>query len=114
MKGRFHDDALDEARRGWFMQAQERWTRDSIVNALNALVGTDLRPELPGLKCPVLLMHPDASPYIPVDISVDLFRRLPNARLQVFAHARHGLPFSHALECAQTLRNFLEAQNPAT
>jgi hypothetical protein len=32
---------------------------------------------------------------------------LANTRLQVFAHARHGLPFSHAKECAQVLRGFL-------
>jgi hypothetical protein len=39
----------------------------------------------------------------------DLNARLPDARLQVFAHARHGLPYSHAKECASVLRKFLEA-----
>jgi hypothetical protein len=40
----------------------------------------------------------------------DLKSRLPNARLQVFAHAKHGLPFSHAKECSQLLRAFLDSQ----
>ena len=34
-------------------------------------------------------------------------RALPDARLQVFAHARHGLPYSHAAECAAALARFL-------
>jgi pimeloyl-ACP methyl ester carboxylesterase len=111
MAGRFHQGALDEPRRSWFAQKQESWKRDSILNALGALVGTDLRPHLSGVKCPVLILHPDASPYIPVDITVDLYRRLTNARLQIFANARHGLPFSHAKECARVLREFLDTVN---
>jgi pimeloyl-ACP methyl ester carboxylesterase len=56
---------------------------------------------------PVLLMHGDSSPFIPVPVMTDLKARLKEARLQVFAHARHGLPFSHGRQCAATLRAFL-------
>jgi pimeloyl-ACP methyl ester carboxylesterase len=111
MGSRFHEGALDDSRRSWFAQRQETWKRDSIVNALGALVGTDLRPQLSAVKCPVLILHPDASPYIPVEITLDLYRRLTNARLQIFANARHGLPFSHAKECARVLREFLDTVN---
>ena len=44
----------------------------------------------------------------PPPVLADLKARLPDARLQVFAAARHGLPFSHATQCAQVLRGFLE------
>jgi pimeloyl-ACP methyl ester carboxylesterase len=71
------------------------------------LVGTDLRPQLGSVRCPVLLMHGDTSPFIPVNVMVDMHHRLLDSRLQVFAHARHGLPFSHARRCAETLREFL-------
>ena len=37
-----------------------------------------------------------------------LQRALPDARLQVFAHARHGLPFSHAAECADAVARFID------
>jgi pimeloyl-ACP methyl ester carboxylesterase len=60
----------------------------------------------------VLLLHGDSSPFIPVSVMADLKSRLPDARLQVFAHARHGLPFSHAKECARVLRGFLEDSGP--
>ncbi|MBI3044463.1 MAG: alpha/beta hydrolase [Betaproteobacteria bacterium] len=113
MLDRFHDGALDERGRSWYAARQESWNRDSILNALGVLVGTDLRPQLPGVECPVLLLHPDASPFIPVDVMVDLYHRLANARLQIFANARHGLPFSHAKTCARILREFLDAVTAA-
>ena len=42
----------------------------------------------------------------------DLRERLADAQLRVFARARHGLPFSHAGECARELVGFLEALPP--
>jgi pimeloyl-ACP methyl ester carboxylesterase len=81
-----------------------------VLDALGVLVGTDLTPQLGSLRIPVLLLHPDGSPFIPVPMAVELQRLLPNARLRVFEHARHGLPFSHADECAQALRAFLDSR----
>lgn len=107
MRDRFVDGALDESRYAWYARRQESWQRDSILNALGALVGTDLRPKLSSVSCPVLLMHGDRSPFIPVETLVDLYRCLGNSRLQIFPNARHGLPFSHAHACAQALRGFL-------
>ena len=108
MRGRFHDDALDAAERAWFARAQEAWTRDSILDALAVLVGTDLTASLKDIRCPTLLMHGDGSPFIPVSVMAELHGLLPESSFQVFAHARHGLPFSHGAQCAQVLRGFLE------
>jgi pimeloyl-ACP methyl ester carboxylesterase len=107
MRDRFYDGALDEARRSWYARQQEAWTRGSILSALRMLVGTNLRPELGRARCPVLLMHGDDSPFIPVNAMADMNKLLPNSRLHVFGHARHGLPFSHAAQCAKVLREFL-------
>jgi pimeloyl-ACP methyl ester carboxylesterase len=109
MRDRFHDDALAPERRAWFAAQQEAWTRDSILNALAVLVGTDLAPRLAEIACPVLLLHPDGSPFIPVAVAAGMHRLLPNAQLNVFGHARHGLPFSHGQQCAALLRSFLDA-----
>ena len=107
MRDRFVKGALDERSRAWYAGKQETWRRDSILNALRALVGADLRPRLAEVTCPVLLLHGDRSPFIPVEVLVDLYRRLGNARLQIFPNARHGLPFSHAAACSRALREFL-------
>ena len=84
----------------WFAAQQEKWPRNSILNALSVLVGADLTPRLGEIGCPTLLLHPDGSPFIPVPIMAELHRLLPNAELNVIGHSRHGLPYSHAT-CAR-------------
>jgi pimeloyl-ACP methyl ester carboxylesterase len=110
MPKRFHDGALSVEQRAWFASQQEQWSRDSILNALSVLVGTDLSARLEDIRCPVLLLHPDGSPFIPVPVMADLHRLLPDARLNVIGHARHGMPFSHAAQCANLLRTFLDSR----
>ena len=108
MRDRFYDGALSAEKYAWYAAQQEAWTRDSILGALSVLVGTDVRSQLPSLKLPVLLLHGDSSPFIPVNVMVDMHHAISGSRLQVFPRARHGLPFSHAHECAQALRRFLD------
>lgn len=110
LRDRFHDDALSPERRAWFAAEQEKWPRDSILNALGVLIGTDLTPRLADIKCPTLLLHPDGSPFIPVSVMAELHRGLPDGELNVFGRSRHGLPFSHAAQCAQALRTFLDSR----
>ncbi len=73
-------------------------------------VDTDLTPRLGEIKCPTLLLHPDGSPFIPVPVMAALHQLLPTSQLNVLGHSRHGLPFSHAAQCAQILRSFLDSQ----
>ena len=108
MRDRFYDGALSPEKYEWYARQQEAWTRDSILGALSVLVGTDVRNQLPSLKLPVLLLHGDSSPFIPVNVMVDMHHAIPGSRIQVFPRAKHGLPFSHAHECATALRTFLD------
>jgi pimeloyl-ACP methyl ester carboxylesterase len=110
MPDRFHAGALSPERWAWFASQQERWSRESILKTLGVLVGTDLTPRLGEIKCPTLLLHPDGSPFIPVPIMAELHRLLPTSQLNIFGHSRHGLPFSHAAQCAAVLRSFLDSQ----
>ena len=108
LRDRFHDDALSSEQRTWFAAQQEKWPRDSILNALRVLIGTDLSPRLKDIAQPTLLLHPDGSPFIPVPVMAELHRLLPDAELNVIGHSRHGLPYSHASLCASLLRAFLD------
>ena len=110
LRDRFHDGALSPERRAWFATEQEKWTRASILNALGVLIGTDLTPRLSDIRCPTLLLHPDGSPFIPGGVIADLLKGLPDAELIIFGRSRHGLPFSHAVQCAQALRSFLDSR----
>ena len=107
MGRRFFDDALSEAQRRWYETQQASADSGAILGVAAMLLGADLRPELARVTCPVLLLHPDSSPFIPVETMAELKSALPDARLRVFAHSRHGLPFSHAAECAAALAEFI-------
>jgi pimeloyl-ACP methyl ester carboxylesterase len=107
MQMRFHEGAIDDDAWRWYQAQQASCDRDSVVPAANALHGADLRPELRAITMPVLLLHPDASPFIPLALMAELNAALPDSRLRVFAHTRHGLPFSHAQECAAEYARFL-------
>jgi pimeloyl-ACP methyl ester carboxylesterase len=109
MHDRFHDGALTAEQWAWFATQQQAWSRASILNALGVLVGTDLSARVGEIRCPTLLLHPDGSPFIPVPIMAELHRLLPDARLRVVEHSRHGLPFSHAGICSAALRSFLDS-----
>jgi pimeloyl-ACP methyl ester carboxylesterase len=107
LRDRFHDDTLSPEQRAWFAAQQEKWPRDSILNALRVLIGTDLSSRLKDIAQPTLLLHPDGSPFIPVPVMAELHRLLPDAELNVIGHSRHGLPYSHATLCSSLLRAFL-------
>jgi pimeloyl-ACP methyl ester carboxylesterase len=112
MHDRFFDQSLSPERWAWFAEQQAKWPSASILNALGVLVGADLSDRLAEIGCPTLLLHPDASPFIPVSVMAELHRLLPDSQLHVIGHARHGLPFSHASQCAQLLRTFLDTRRP--
>jgi pimeloyl-ACP methyl ester carboxylesterase len=109
MQDRFYDESLSRERWAWFAEQQAKWPRESILEALGVLVGTDLGDRLGAIRCPTLLLHPDGSPFIPVPIMAELHRLLPTSQLHVVGHARHGLPFSHDRLCARRLRSFLDS-----
>ena len=113
MPKRFFERAISREMWRWYEHEQANANADFVLQAVRLLVGADLSPDLDRVRVPVLLMHGDSSPFIAPAVMADLKSKLADARLQVFAHARHGLPFSHATACAQTLRRFLEEVDKA-
>jgi pimeloyl-ACP methyl ester carboxylesterase len=107
MKMRFHDGALSEERWRWYETQQATCDPDCVLPAAAALIGADLTANLSDIRMPTLVLHPDASPFIPVGVMGELNESLPDSRLRVVAHSRHGLPYSHARECAAEFRTFL-------
>ncbi|MCB4805581.1 pimeloyl-ACP methyl ester carboxylesterase [Methylobacterium brachiatum] len=108
MEQRFFPDTLPPDMELWFAAQQAACESGAIRETLKALVAVDIAAEVSRLSMPVLLLHPDSSPFISVALMADLHGRLHNSEMQVFAHARHGLPFSHGRECATVLKRFLD------
>ncbi len=105
---RFFPDALSDEKFRWFEREHATCSAHVALGLANLLLETDLAPEAGGIRMPVLLLSPDASPFIPPSVMCDLHAGLPDAELQVFAHSRHGLPLSHGRECGMALRRFLD------
>jgi len=103
LQQRFHPGAVAAAAWRWYETQQATCDENCVVPAAAALTGADLTPQLGRLSMPALLLHPDASPFIPVAMMGALNEALPDSRLHVVPHAKHGLPFSHARTCSQEL-----------
>ncbi len=112
MECRFAPGATDSASAAWFSTQQERATASASLVVADMLAGTDLTSELPGLRVPLLILAPDSSPFVPLSSSTDLHALVPGSELRVFPGVRHGLPFSHAEECARILLDFLQRRSP--
>ena len=107
LEKRFAPGQVDAGRRAWFGAAQRASDPEAILALADLLVGLDLTPRLPAIACPVLLMHPDASPFIPLELAVALKRGLPDAELMVLPGTRHGIACSHGAVCAAAVVDFL-------
>jgi pimeloyl-ACP methyl ester carboxylesterase len=99
--------------REWFDREQAKCSADAILDLADMLVATDLSATLGGIRAPVLLLHPDASPFIPLDMALDLHACIPRSELRIFPGARHALAHTHARECASATREFLARRLPA-
>jgi pimeloyl-ACP methyl ester carboxylesterase len=115
MEKRFVPGVLDEARRAWFEAEQEK-SLDYVTAGLGEmLAAADLTAELPKLKAPLLILMPDRSPFVPARMAAELAELVPQAEMAMFPGVRHGLPFSHAADCAARLADFIgRAERHAT
>lgn len=107
MDRRFHPGALERPQWDWFHAVQGGSDPGALLEIGDLLVHTDLTPLLPAIRIPTLLLTPDGSPFVTVDISSAMHKLLPRGELAVIPHSRHGLPFSHARECAEAVLAFL-------
>ncbi|MCZ6647210.1 MAG: alpha/beta hydrolase [SAR324 cluster bacterium] len=104
---RFHDGAVPAPVHRWFHEIQRGSSADAILDLADLLMRADLTESLPGISVPTLLLAPDASPFVSLDITRDIHTRIPDCELQVFAGARHGLACSHGGDCARAVHGFL-------
>ncbi len=104
---RFFDGAIPEPLWRWYHREQAKTDPDVLLRGVAALIGAELGDKLDQVRPPVLLIHPDSSPFIPVEVMAEFQRGVPDGRLFVVGRAKHGLPVSHATTCAALLRDFL-------
>jgi pimeloyl-ACP methyl ester carboxylesterase len=112
MERRAFPGALSPTQHRWFHDQQAQGSAVAMLGLADLLLRTDLTPQLGGIRAPMLILSPDSSPFIPVEVACELHAAVPGAELRVFPHARHGLPLTHGRDCALALRDFLARHCP--
>lgn len=82
----------------------------ALQDALDMLLENDLRPEIPLLHTPTLLIHGDRDTLVPVQAANWMSQYLPQSSLRVIAGASHAPFLSHTAQFTETLLQFLQTQ----
>ncbi len=83
-------------------------TAQTLQQALNILLDTDLRVEVEHLRKPTLLIHGDRDTLAPVQAAHWMMQNLPIGYLRVMAGASHAPFLSHQEQFIDALVQFLE------
>ena len=111
MEWRFFPNALRDELHQWWLRQHAGCNVRAALTMHELAAATDLTGRISAIRVPTLLLAPDASPFVPAAHMAELQAAIPGAELQAFAHARHGLPVSHATACAEATDAFLARQS---
>lgn len=107
MEHRFYPGAVDEDVYEWFAETQAGSSPETTIALGELLMAQDLSGDLDKVTCPVLLIHPDSSPFLPVSMSAEIHTLLPNSEMMVVPHAKHAIACSHATDGAMAFMDFV-------
>ena len=82
--------------------------RQAAQESLKSLVSADLRPVLPSIELPVLLIHGGNDVICPPTASRYMAEQLPQARLEILKGAGHAPFLSRPTEFTTILRKFID------
>jgi len=98
---------VPEHYRAWFDREQAKCSADAILDLADMLVAADLTDRLGEIAAPTLVLHPDASPFVPLPLALELHACIRHSEIRMFPGARHALAHTQARACAAALREFL-------
>ena len=81
--------------------------QEGLYRQLKAIYSHDTCNTLKSIKAPTLIITGDSDVVIPPKNSDVLKQKISGAKLEVLNNGNHGFPYSHAIETANTLINFL-------
>jgi pimeloyl-[acyl-carrier protein] methyl ester esterase len=86
--------------------ARSRHDTTALAAGLQLLSNTDLRPDLPGVRQPVLIVHGEHDAVVPPGAAEYLQRTLPHAELEIIAGAAHAPFIAQPRVVAQRIAKF--------
>lgn len=113
LDSRFFPAAISAEHRAWLHRMQINSPARTIIEVSAGLLRPmDLRAELASITTPLLLLVGEDSPFVTVETVLDIKKEVQHASLHVVARARHGVAMSHARQCAEVTRAFIQ-RHPA-
>jgi pimeloyl-ACP methyl ester carboxylesterase len=103
---RFTADGLSAEKRACFRQLQDRSVAEAVLRKGDVLLETDLTDRLVGIKCPLLMLLPDHSPFVTPDIGVEILGHVKSAELSIIPNSKHGIFYSHDRFASELLAAF--------
>ena len=88
-------------------QAQTRYDQFAKFGGAYGVNYFDLRPVLPGVPCPTLVLYPDRSAIFDVEQSIAFYRHLPKGELAVFPRCGHNTYEQRPKDYARTVLDFI-------
>ena len=107
MQHRFVAGAMSEAKAARFRARQDEAVAEALIRKGDVLLATDLTQDLAGIKCPLLMILPDRSPFVTPEIGVEILGLVPDAELSVIPNSKHGIFFSHDTFASGLLADFI-------
>ena len=108
MKHRFMAGAMSDAKTAWFRARQDEAIAEALLRKGDVLLATDLTDKLAGIKCPLLMLLPDHSPFVTPEIGVEILKLVPEAELSIIPNSKHGIFYSHDVFASNLLADFIE------
>jgi len=106
MKARGARDTIKQLRQGFDQKPAP--TSQTLKQALQILLQTDLREESVNIRKPTLLIHGDRDTLAPVQAAHWMMQELPKGFLRVISGAAHAPFLSHSEQFIEALDQFLE------
>jgi pimeloyl-[acyl-carrier protein] methyl ester esterase len=91
------------------LRSEQNISDQALLEGLAILESTDLRPVLPGLAMPVLIIHGDGDKICPIKAGLFMHRQIPRSRLDTFPSCGHLLFLTQEERFNQTLEDFLRS-----
>ena len=108
MGRRFYSNKLSKSAENWFANTQAASAAQSILGHGEMLLKVDLEDQLPSISTPTHLIAADNSPFLPLSITLAIRDGIQGAEMEVIPNSKHGVVFSHAQQCSESLRGFLD------
>ena len=110
MAGRLGDDFPEEGV-AWWVKLMGRTTLSSLLGSVLPIPSTDIRADLPKIKCPTLVITTPGSGLGSVEETKAWQQQIPNSRLLVLPGNSYHVAASHADRCARETLDFIRSHS---